>query len=195
MIRVTGDMSKENSSKRNNNSITYTGKENSDTAKLILTLSITILIMIFIFFQSSLPADISEKESGLITVALAEVLGMDQEIVSFAVRKCAHFSEYMILGFSLLMTLHSHARLHLRKSKNNIGCKAGISAKLWGTGRGASLTAWCTGTIYAISDEIHQTFVPGRSCELRDVLIDSAGVLTAILMVHILHNIKRSRLH
>jgi len=195
-IRVTGDMSKENSSKKcTYNPITHTGKENTDTAKLILSLSLTILIMIFIFFQSSLPADVSEKESGLITVALAEVLGMDQEIVSFAVRKCAHFSEYMILGFSLLMTLQSYARIYLRKKQHNICSKSGIPARLWSTARGISLTAWCAGTIYAVSDEIHQTFVPGRSCEFRDMLIDSAGVFTAIFMVHLLYNAKRSRPH
>jgi len=188
-------MSEKKSSKKNINSITYTGKENSDTAKLILSLSITILIMIFIFFQSSLPADISEKESGLITVALAQVLGMDQEIVSFGVRKCAHFSEYMILGFSLLMTFRSHARLHLRKKQNNTCSKSGILTKLWSPVRAIPITAWCTGTIYAITDEVHQMFVPGRSCELRDMLIDSAGVFTAILMVHVLYNVKRSRLH
>ena len=29
--------------------------------------------------------------------------------------------------------------------------------------------------LYGISDEIHQTFVPGRSGEIRDVLIDTSG--------------------
>ena len=34
-----------------------------------------------------------------------------------------------------------------------------------------------TGVAYAMTDEIHQLFVPGRSCQVTDVLIDSAGVL------------------
>ena len=37
--------------------------------------------------------------------------------------------------------------------------------------------------IYAISDEIHQLFVPGRSGQVRDVLIDSAGSLLGIIIV------------
>ena len=35
--------------------------------------------------------------------------------------------------------------------------------------------------IYAISDEIHQFFVPGRACALQDVLIDTTGILFASL--------------
>jgi len=31
--------------------------------------------------------------------------------------------------------------------------------------------------IYAVSDEIHQLFVPGRVCSFADFLIDSAGIL------------------
>ena len=29
--------------------------------------------------------------------------------------------------------------------------------------------------LYAVSDEIHQYFVPGRACRLFDVLIDTSG--------------------
>jgi VanZ family protein len=36
--------------------------------------------------------------------------------------------------------------------------------------------------IYAISDEFHQLFVPGRYCSLSDVLTDSAGILFAGLL-------------
>jgi len=36
--------------------------------------------------------------------------------------------------------------------------------------------------IYAISDEFHQLFVPGRNFAISDILIDSAGVLFAGLL-------------
>ena len=42
--------------------------------------------------------------------------------------------------------------------------------------------AWVVGTLYAASDEIHQLFVPGRSGQLRDVLLDSDGVAAGILL-------------
>jgi len=32
---------------------------------------------------------------------------------------------------------------------------------------------------YALSDEIHQFFVPGRSCTFSDILLDSVGIMAA----------------
>ena len=37
--------------------------------------------------------------------------------------------------------------------------------------------------LYASSDEIHQLFIPGRSGQFTDVLIDTSGGLAAILVV------------
>ena len=31
--------------------------------------------------------------------------------------------------------------------------------------------------LYAISDEIHQLFIPGRSCQITDICIDTLGIL------------------
>ena len=36
--------------------------------------------------------------------------------------------------------------------------------------------------VYALSDEYHQTFVPGRSGRLFDVMVDSAGAAGAMLL-------------
>ena len=36
--------------------------------------------------------------------------------------------------------------------------------------------------VYAISDEFHQLFVPGRACSFSDFLIDSAGIFLATLI-------------
>ena len=50
--------------------------------------------------------------------------------------------------------------------------------------------------LYACPDEFHQHFVPGRSCEVRDVLIDTAGALIGILVLGILmHFHKRRRIN
>lgn len=40
-----------------------------------------------------------------------------------------------------------------------------------------------TGIIYASSDEIHQSFVPGRSPMITDVVIDTMGVILGILLI------------
>ena len=45
--------------------------------------------------------------------------------------------------------------------------------------------------IYAISDEFHQLFVPGRFASLRDVAIDMIGSTFAILTIRILEIFKK----
>ena len=45
------------------------------------------------------------------------------------------------------------------------------------------------GLLYAISDEIHQGFIPNRTPMVGDVAIDSSGVITGILIVFILNKI------
>ncbi len=75
------------------------------------------------------------------------------ESVMFFVRKCAHFSIYAFLGFWLM---------HL--------------VRLYRTSRALPVTVGL-GCLYAVTDELHQLFVPGRSCHPRDVCIDTAGVL------------------
>ncbi len=76
------------------------------------------------------------------------------------VRKLAHFSIYSLLGFCCCNACYS-TFFQLKKSF------------------GFSLLA---GSLYAVSDEIHQFFVPGRSCQLSDMVLDSCGVMFGILL-------------
>jgi VanZ family protein len=45
---------------------------------------------------------------------------------------------------------------------------------------GSTWTALVLGVLYAISDEIHQSFVPGRQVSALDVAIDAVGVAVGI---------------
>lgn len=80
--------------------------------------------------------------------------------ISNVIRKTAHFSVYGLLGFCALMTMISYRRLSFLVRH---------------------VAAFLICVLYAATDEWHQTFVVGRSGELRDVLIDSCGALTAIV--------------
>ena len=122
-------------------------------------LLLTFLLMLFIFWQSALPAEASKQESGLIVSRLAQWLQADEDLISFVVRKGAHFTEYLLLGVSLFLTVRD-----LRKR-----------ASFW--------IPWAIGTLYAITDEVHQYFVPGRSCEVRDMIIDACGVAAGVAIV------------
>lgn len=73
----------------------------------------------------------------------------------------AHFLEYAILAALLWHALRSAPAL---------------------AGRAASL-AFIVAVLYAISDEFHQSFVPGRYPDVRDVLVDAAGALAAVLLL------------
>ncbi|RKY37816.1 MAG: VanZ family protein, partial [Candidatus Omnitrophota bacterium] len=37
--------------------------------------------------------------------------------------------------------------------------------------------------LYAISDEIHQTFIPGRNASVKDVVADCVGILIGLYIV------------
>ena len=72
-------------------------------------------------------------------------------------RKIAHISEYAILTWFLIRALREYALTN-----------------------GQILTlAISISILYAISDEYHQNFILGRYGVLRDVLIDSVGILIA----------------
>ena len=69
-----------------------------------------------------------------------------------ALRKIAHALEYAVLGLLLLRAVRREA-----------------AAAVLGIG-------------YAVTDEIHQTFVAGRQGSARDVLVDAVGVLAGVYL-------------
>ena len=77
------------------------------------------------------------------------------------VRKIAHFTEYLLLAITITFPLYVY----------------GIRG-IWLVISGGIL---CIG--FAALDELHQYFVSGRSCSVRDVVIDSCGSLIGILTV------------
>ena len=142
---------------------------------------IVIAIMAFIFFQSALPADLSSEESGrvvdLIVRLFQGVAPIDRETLVFIVRKGAHFTEYMILGGFLVPAVKEWMAVDTTPVPV-------VRERI---------TAWLAGTLYAVTDEIHQSFVPGRSCELRDMGIDSCGVLAGVLVVSLVILLKERK--
>lgn len=139
--------------------------------KKSIFLVLIVIWMLFIFSMSSQNSEVSSNTSAsTIKVVLSIVPKFNEqpkevqdnvvESLQFIGRKSAHFIGYMILG--ILSTL-----LFL-KFKN-------INKK--------SLFAFLLCVIYATSDEIHQLFVPGRTGQLKDVIIDSCGSIVGISIV------------
>lgn len=117
------------------------------------------LWMLGIFLFSAQPGDDSEVSSDAFVTLLQSLgLGVPTETLSFLVRKAAHSFAYFGLG---LITFAAFGTTRLRA-----GQRAAASLALV--------------ALYAISDEVHQLFVPGRSGEARDVLIDTVAGAIAI---------------
>lgn len=132
--------------------------------KKIINWFLLILWMSIIFFMSNQPAAISDKQSGFIILVLnkfgIDMNGLFGQLANFAVRKSAHFLEYMILGILILNALGN--KYNIRKIK---------------------LLAVVLVFFYASSDEIHQLFVVGREGAFRDVIIDTCGGTVGILLI------------
>lgn len=122
--------------------------------KITIKIILVIIWMIVIFCFSNQKATESSKLSdGFIKNTISRVMHDDSEstIKKFVkpVRKSAHFCVYLILGLLVMNCF-------------NINKKYILYSVLI-----------CL--LYSISDEIHQIFVPGRSCEFLDVIIDTFG--------------------
>lgn len=140
-----------------------------------ITLALVAAVMVMIFCFSAQTGEKSGALSGRITtwvVSLAvpdfeQLPASEQEALRSAaglvIRKTAHFSEYALLGFSLM--------LHIRQLRKRI------------TVSGPGLWAWLVGTAYAVTDELHQGLVAGRHPAAVDVLIDSCGVVAGVLLL------------
>ena len=119
--------------------------------------------MLFIFLLSNEPSGVSSGRSDMIVYAISSTLHLtlSQEIVTFLVRKSAHIAAYFILGILIYNIIKDYKKLSF-KSK-------AIYSSLFVL-------------LYAVTDEIHQLFVQGRSCELRDVLIDFIAGFIGIMV-------------
>lgn len=142
----------------------------------------TLAIMYIIFSFSAQNATASSHSSSSLIAFLIGLLpegffNSDKEVLiqnaSHFVRKTAHFTIYAVLGISVF----SMFKMLVEKIKPVYTVI--IS------------TLFCL--LYAISDEIHQTFVPGRSGQISDVILDTSGALIGIIIAFLIIKILRRR--
>ena len=149
------------------------------------------LLMIIIFVHSAMPADVSSQESSFLEGIVAKLFQLDADTASFVVRKCAHFLEYLALGMSM-MFFADGLRRRGRDDAASDDTSDTYSGKYISLRR--ILLVFGCAVLYAVSDEVHQSFVPGRSCELRDMCIDAAGILVGIGVYLLILRIHRRRM-
>ena len=133
--------------------------------RLILWALISVFIMAAIFSFSAQDAESSKELSGSLLLKIKVLVDLLPDIFGGSdgnkIRKYAHLFEFMCLGGSGFMFFSELYYLQ----RGRIG-RAFLSTLMFGL-------------VNALTDEVHQIFVPGRACQLRDILIDFVGVLLA----------------
>lgn len=144
-------------------------------------LVLSIIYAVFIFYLSSL-SDISthmgfiDKQYILKIFSFFESfgLGIITEISVFAYSnydKSMHFILYAGFGIVLYLTMHFSGNPILRKY--------------------TVILVLLIGILYAITDEMHQSYVPGRSASKADLVADTAGLVFSLIMMPVLIYIKK----
>ena len=138
--------------------------------------ALLIFQMLFIFIMSSFGHTSSDAQSNIFVDFIAQNFphvrhGLENNLISlntliFLVRKTAHFTEYAILGSLFFLNLKSWQRSKSSTSMN-------------------ILLSLIFSFLYACTDELHQIFIPGRSAQFRDVLIDTLGASFGILITYL----------
>lgn len=147
--------------------------------KIVLTILLVGWMIIVFMFSSQQSENSSQTSEGAIVFILDKLSITDNmtenekeqmiENLQTPIRKLAHFSIYTIGGIiSYCMVSQYNLKLHQK-----VLVSLGICI------------------IYAITDELHQYFVPGRSCEIIDMMIDSLGATLGNSICIILSNVKR----
>lgn len=125
---------------------------------LWLLTAAAVLWLGFIWGHSLVPAELSQEESGAVLETLRRLLHAEW-LTDHIVRKTAHFTEYLILGFLSAGTL-------------------------WGWGKRRGLLWLPTaGLLAPLVDETIQLFVPGRSGQISDVWLDAAGFAVGVFLL------------
>lgn len=142
--------------------------------------AVAVMYLIFSFSaqDGTQSAVMSRKLSHKIVVAADRVLDKEwdeaqirfqTERIHYYVRKLAHVTEYFVLAVTVAFPLYVYKV----------------------RGRWLMLLAGAFCVAFAGLDEYHQSFVAGRGPSVRDVAIDSIGILPGIILVRIVGFIGR----
>lgn len=110
-----------------------------------------------IFYFSSRTSTESSNQSGYFVLLFKKILG-NNAITDFIVRKFAHCLEFAGLSFLFNIALFEQ------------------------TNKIKPYLAILFSSLYAVTDEIHQIFVDGRSCQLKDWAIDTLGAIIGTII-------------
>jgi VanZ family protein len=121
--------------------------------------------MAVIFIMSSFNSAESSSQSNTIVNFITSTFNISNtNLLILIVRKLAHITEYFILGILVYNMLKFYNK------------------RIW--------IAIIICLLYAISDEFHQMFVPGRSAQVLDVFIDTLGSSLGVFLLNMVKKYK-----
>lgn len=219
---------------------TFTKADTRQRAAYILSAVLVVIMLCVIFRFSAADATHSSHLSEGVCIRLVrelstifpqqfpeEKLVKVAEAIEYPIRKCAHFTEYAVLGITANLYLWMCYKLEMLQDKKKkaieiqraeeklqktagqeVVAQENVLPKIEITRQGMKtteqkikLSMWnfliraelfCA--LYACSDELHQYFVPGRSCKFFDVCVDSTGAFFgALLFWGIFHLLEQKR--
>lgn len=141
----------------------------------VLSTALVIIWMLTIFYFSHQQGTGSSSTSKNVSMIIVNILDIKNEMteeqkeeivetIEPVIRKLAHYTLYMLGGILIINSVNAYIKEDIKEDIKTI--------------RYSSLI----GVIYAVSDELHQLFVNGRSGKIIDVVIDSIGIFTGIAM-------------
>lgn len=140
---------------------------------IIISALILLAVLITIFILSDQDGQDSSSTSGFFTRLIEAILGRPAN--EDVIRTLAHFCEFAGLGF--------------------LTCNFIFSL----TDKPRPFLSIIFSVLYAVSDEIHQYFVPERACQLSDLAVDTAGIVSGVavfcILITLITKIKHKKPH
>ena len=142
--------------------------------KCVLRWILVIFVMVGIFLFSAQPGEVSKRQSDRVADGIEKISKDHEEINEngiVLIRKSAHFSSYLVLGVSVMWAMSSYK---IKKSR-------------------VLLYSLLICLAYAMSDELHQSFVPERGPRAWDVCIDFSGTFCGCAIMALYYRIKAKK--
>jgi VanZ family protein len=134
--------------------------------KILSWISVIIWMAVIFNFSAQVAVQSNQLSTNVTEVVVKTVekvapkAELNVDTLNHVIRKNAHFFCYLVLG---ILTINAFQRSQFKLPKS-------------------ILFSFLLCVLYAISDEIHQMYVPGRGAQIKDVLIDSLGAIVGLLI-------------
>lgn len=169
-------------------------KDNRIKLKIAISWVLVIAWAYVIFYLSSRTAPESTVQSQTVISSFAWLFGKvitdpDTMIkIDGIVRETAHGVEYFILGalvYNAIFVCLNYRRQEEKLLTAETGIECGDKFRQINSGVCSILVC----TLYALSDEIHQIPIPGRTFQILDLVIDVTGVIIGVTITAIIKKI------